>query len=225
MNPSINVILNSWVAPFGLFLYFLTLRLSNGQLNAKVVIFSTIYDYTSVNSLVLQEWNRILFSIKYDSGSIAEVYVNTLKTSGFYLTNYPLLDEMNTLMIIGMSSSAIDYFEGYMYSFNIYVQMPEISELASAKECEDCLVCSSNGNCLPNCEILMFFDEESFQCLDCKDEYIFRCSSPVNCTYCIDPNCVDCKNFEMNSFIECEEGSEVLTDPCGVSGFGEYYDT
>ena len=113
-------------------------------------------------------------------------------------------------MFIGSSSSYSSYFyQGFIYSFEIYTFLPNIELLSSRIGCNNCDTCFNSGYCLPLCNISEYYSSEDFQCKNCLKECINGCINNSTCNLCNDQNCNYCNNFDLYSCIECNINYEI----------------
>ena len=206
------------------YLTLLSISLSDLHVKTSVQVDLQYFDYSSLDQFFLQEWNHMLLALDYAESSSLGIFINTYQTQRLYLSKGPFTDNLNSTMIIGADGSLLNFFNGFIYSLEIYLQMPQISNLAIENECDSCLVCPSSGICIPNCNIYTFYNETILLCMECRVDCANGCRTQDNCTLCVDHNCVSCSSFNTNSCTECANNYQVENNACSICNSSTFYD-
>ena len=203
----------------------LLLGLSNLYVIAKVQVDIYFYSYLSIIPLQSDEWNHIMFSLDYNQYTSLQVMINTQAAQSLYIAEGPFIDNLNNVMIVGADELFLNFFNGFIYSIEFYLELPLLSTLAILDKCNGCFVCPATGLCIPNCNITSFYNSATFQCMECKIGCSSSCRNQVNCTLCLDTNCVLCNSFSANSCTECASGYYLQNNTCTICSYSSYYDS
>ena len=201
-----------------------SLTISNFFPEIIVLIDISYYNYSAINPLQPGEWNHILFSLGYTNFTTVEFYVNTYQTQSAYLENAPFIDSKNSLMILGTDRLFLEFFSGFVYSIELYINLPVLSSLADIENCNTCLVCPATGLCIPDCNISSYYNNSSNQCVECRSDCLYGCSNNQNCSLCLDPYCSTCTCFTTDSCIECVTNYQIVNNICVPCDSSTYYD-
>ena len=224
-----------WINPYstnGTILFYqdyayqtlLTLSLTNLYVATIVEVDYGQYNYSSISPLQLKEWNHVLLCLDYNVFSSLQMYINTYESQSLYLTNSPFTDSLNSLMIIGADGSFVDFFNGFIYSLDLYLELPQLSKLVHLTTCNTCVVCPSSDVCIQNCNITAFYNQTTLECVGCKENCENGCRNQDNCTICIDPNCISCSSPEINSCTACMNNYQIENNECSICRSSSYYD-
>ena len=189
----------------------------------NILINNTNYQYNSPWPLTQSKWNHLLIAINYQQLTTICYYINTYSTLGSQIIP-PFIDFINSTMFIGSSSSFSYFFQGFIYSFEIYTCLPNIELLSSRIGCNNCDTCFNSGYCLPLCNISEYYSSENSQCKNCLKECINGCINNSTCNLCNDQNCYYCNNFNPYSCIECNINYQSENSSCIVCNSTSYYD-
>ena len=201
-----------------------SMSLFDFYVTTMVEIDTQYYDYSSINPLVPQEWNHVLVSLDYSGFSSLTFYINAYQTFSLYLADAPFVDSVNGIMYVGTDQSFLQFFRGFIYSIELYIQFPGLSKLVAVNNCNNCYVCPATGICIPNCNITSFYNDTSLQCIECNVNCVYGCRNQANCTLCVDPYCNSCTNFTTNSCTECISNYQLENNTCIRCDSSTYYD-
>lgn len=198
-----------------------SVSLSNGYQNIIINIDNEPYEYTSWYPVHQKEWNHILIILDSTKGTTLQTFTNTYSTQAMCIEEC-FYDDINSFLYVGTDFNTEDY-SGFMYSFAIYLKWPQIYQLATLENCDFCSVCNSTLTCTPNCNILAYYNSTILKCVDCRTECTYGCRNGINCSLCIDENCIKCESYGTKSCVECESGYEVIENICVQCNSSSYY--
>ncbi|CAG9335160.1 unnamed protein product [Blepharisma stoltei] len=169
----------------------------------------------SQKSLNNYEWSHIVFTLKIDSGyNIISSYINGLSDSST-MTGYGTFYDIgpHTTMAIGaqVSSSAVyNYYQGFIYTIQIFNAVKPISSLSITSCTESCSVCPISQICIPNCKIKEYWSGPAYnKCYSCNIKCKNSCRDWRNtCSLCDDLLCESC-----NDYSSCEACKENAANP------------
>ena len=99
-------------------------------------------------------------------------------------------------------------FKGFIYEIKIFNEF-----VKNVYKCDnECPVCNSDQECLPNCPILKYWTEGQYnQCSDCNINCINGCrNNKISCNLCDDNLCHNCPN--LNNCTKCIENALMGSD-------------
>ena len=108
---------------------------------------------------------------------------------------------------------ASTFFQGFIYSIEVYLKLPLINSLASLN-CSNCEICPISGICIPNCNITSFYSSLSLSCINCSENCTFGCRNEKYCSLCIDNDCNSCNSYDSSSCINCNQGYRLENSLC-----------
>ena len=224
----INFYISIWVNPYSLtspLIYrihqsnlLFSVNIFELYLNIKVLINNSLITCTSTNQMKENAWNHALISVYYNQGTSLSFIINQVNSIITTTQNYPFIDALNSEMYIG--SSLTSYFQGFLYSLEIYLELPLIKSLLS--NCSACSICLVSGECIPSCNINSFYNNST--CINCPTQCTSGCRNNKNCNLCADENCAECDNYESNSCVACSETYEVKNSVCIQCNSTSYYE-
>ena len=182
------------------------------------------FSYSSSKSFNLLQWNHFYFTVKYEAGTLANIWLNYKSIGVQNMDSAAFTDSETSFMIIGSDLNMIDSFNGFFYSFEVFADLHGIEKVASVDLCEFCNVCLVSGVCLSVCEIDEFYNGESESCEKCGDECGGSCVGISQCLECSDDGCEYCLDFEPGSCYKCLDGFELKNGKCDRCGDGKYFD-
>lgn len=186
-------------------------------INAKIILGSDVIQGGSLETLEADNWNHLIIGLQYTEYSELSIYFNgNLKYSEISADYFA--DTMNSSLILGSFSNSS--FAGFIYSFELWVEFPEFSQLFK-KPCNNCDICLLSGNCLSPCNISMHFSNN--KCENCLEECTSGCRYNGNCSVCADNYCMSCESYEEKSCIECSIGYILVDKLCVPCEEGFYY--
>jgi hypothetical protein len=195
----------------------------SASLGIAIKIDSSIYSFTGSKILDLQQWTHLLFCVSYAAQTWVQVIANAALDINSVLTAAPYIDSLGTSLQIGISTSSIQSFRGFVYSYQIFIIMPLLPSLISSK-CDSCQHCPSNQVCISDCSILQYWNNDTLLCSECLSNCTTGCRNSINCSLCSDPNCKTCSGFEEKTCIQCEIGYDLLNSSCFSCNSSSYYD-
>ena len=201
------------------------LSIINFYVYAQIEIDSSLFNYTSINPLLSQEWNHVLLAVEYDSFTIMQIFVNNYPTQAAFLTVAPYTDVLNLLLFVGTDTKLLQFFNGFLYLLEFYISMPALSQVLSTENCNDCSVCLVSEICIPNCGINTFYNSTTNVCEECNDNCSYGCRNQANCSLCLDAHCVSCSNYSLNSCTGCDINYEVKNSTCVVCDPNTFYNS
>jgi hypothetical protein len=181
-----------------------SIALSSLSATMDIVINSSQYTYTADSTLTSGIWSHLLFCLSYTNFSSITAYVNTLQSETTILSSEPFKDSLGLILYIGNSSDL--FYNGFIYSFEIYAGMPSIRSLSVTGPCDSCPVCFPSGSCLPICNLTSFMDPESNTCLRCLSNCSNGCRDNSSCNICQDQHCKSCADYDQESCVDCDYG-------------------
>ena len=174
----INFFLSIWINPISAsgpilnksynYRTLLSLSIANEYIIIQIQTQDSLYNYTSINSLQTQKWNHVLFSVEYNQSTTLQIYVNTYQTQRMVISDAPILDILNDFAYLGTDTSVLDFLNGFIYSLELYIKSPLVSELSTLNNCDNCFVCNISEICIPNCKINEFYNFSIAQCIECN---------------------------------------------------------
>ena len=182
------------------------------------------YNYSSITPLQPSQWNHILLALTYAKYASLQVYINSCPTQSLFLSSAPFIDNINNVLTIGADRYLSEHFKGFVYAFELYLSMPDIQQLVSISKCDNCFACLPSKECIVNCDISEFYDESMLQCVNCNRNCTSGCRNSDSCNLCLDPNCISCSSYDINSCIECEINYEVQNHTCLLCNSSTFYD-
>ena len=174
----------------------------------------------SIEKLKEFSWNFILLLVdfKYPLTEIS-VFANT-EQSYVESVEFHISDSIGGTLIFSSIDPASS-FVGFLYSIDIYVLVPILSEMVSFS-CDYCSMCPGSGNCISDCNISSYNTQNS-SCYSCQDSCTSGCRYSQNCSICEDPECITCLTYSLSSCTKCRAGFEVINNSCSKCGQGSYY--
>ena len=201
----------------------LSLRIDNLYITTSIEVDNRQHQYQSINPLHSQQWNHMLFAVDYTSYTELKYYINTYESTGLYISDAPYTDIINSLFLMGTDSASLEFFNGFIYSLEIYITNPLVSRLATLSNCDSCSVCPASEICIPNCNIHEFYNNTILECVQCNADCPYGCRNQMNCTLCIDPNCASCSTYALDSCLECAANYEIINNSCQICNSSAYY--
>ncbi|CAG9335182.1 unnamed protein product [Blepharisma stoltei] len=194
-------------------LYYISLIA--GKPTISLLISSSAFFYMSQASLNNYEWSHIVFTLKMNSGSnIISSYVNGLFDSSV-TTGYGTFNDIgsHTTMTIGaqISSSAVyNYYQGFIYTIQIFNAVKPISSLSTTSCTESCSVCPISQVCIPNCKIKEYWSGPAYnKCYSCNIKCKKSCRDwRDTCSLCDNLLCESCSDYSS-----CEACKENTINP------------
>ncbi|CAG9335177.1 unnamed protein product [Blepharisma stoltei] len=194
-------------------LYYISLIA--GKPAFSLLINSAAFFYMSQASLSNNEWSHIVFTLKMNSSSnIISSYVNGLFDSST-TTGYGTFNDIvpHTTMTIGaqISSSAVyNYYQGFIYTIQIFNALKPISSLSTTSCTESCSVCPISQVCIPNCKIKEYWSGPAYnKCYTCNIKCTKSCRDwRDTCSLCDNLLCESCSDYSS-----CEACKEHAINP------------
>ena len=202
------------------------LKLSYNQSSTQAIlnINNSEFSYSSIQTLNLLEWNHFYFTVKYEAGTLANMWIN-YQSNGIQNIDFAAFTDSETsFMVIGSDLNNVDSFNGFFYNFEVFADFHDINKVASVELCKICNVCLVSGVCLSICEIGEFYNAETENCEKCSEECDGSCVAVSQCLECSDTWCEYCLDFEPGSCYKCFDGFELINGKCNKCGNGEYFD-
>ncbi|OMJ79754.1 hypothetical protein SteCoe_20140 [Stentor coeruleus] len=194
------------------------------NLKIKVVIrIGERFDVYSGNSLMFGNWNHLYVTVSYENGSYVSIAINKLQEPMHFIASDAFIDDY-TMVFVG-KNKGLEYFDGFLYSIEIYVKPQSLDDMVEIVDCDNCLVCPITGICIPNCNITTYYSIITMECSPCQDFCSsVGCRNPNNCSLCFDPNCLNCANYKKNSCTQCENTYEFQDHKCIPCTQLEFFD-
>ena len=174
----------------------------------------------SIQSLEESSWNFLLLSVDFKY-PLTQVWV-LANTEQSYVESaeFHISDKIGGTLIFS-STNLEDSFVGFLYSIEIYVLVPILSELVSFS-CDYCSMCPGSGHCIPDCNISSYNIQNS-SCYSCQESCTSGCRYSQNCSICEDPECLSCLTYSLSSCIKCRVGFELINNSCSKCSQRSYY--
>jgi len=155
-----------------------------------------------------ETWNHIIVALEKNGNSEVSIYINGQLQSFKENSDY-LSDTVNGGIILGSFSN--QSFSGFIYSFELWLKLPEFSQLFK-QPCGKCNICPVSGGCLLACNISMYYLYNS--CENCLEECKTGCRYGLNCSLCKDEKCNICETYNKKSCLVCEPGYILKNNLC-----------
>ena len=182
------------------------------------------YNMSSINPLVLSEWNHILFTLAYSNYSLGSLRVNGVQSDLLLIPESPFLDSLNSsFCFAGSCDFSRLFYTGFVYEIEIYQYLPSPNTLETA-DCPGCSICPATQQCIPNCKVTEYYANGTVQCNECSSACSAGCVSSSVCSLCADQYCVACVSAELESCTQCTSGYEVQKAICAPCAQGYFYD-
>ncbi|CAG9335204.1 unnamed protein product [Blepharisma stoltei] len=170
--------------------------------------------YTSKASLSEYKWNHIAFSLQITSKQDCTIssYVNGVSDSSM-ITVYGYFRDrsLDTALIIGAQASPeilYNFFQGFIYTIQIFNAIIPISGLSTAVCTESCGVCPTDEICIPNCKINEFWSGPSYNACSLCDIKCTKSCRNWTCSLCNDLLCEDCIDYSETGCVVCKENAK-----------------
>ena len=196
----------------------------NLNLITKIKLNNIHYSFPSSNSLILKEWNHALLITGYAKSTTISFVINNHQDE-IYTADSPFMDYIDDLLYVGSNSLFSEFFKGFIYSIEIYLNYPQLSSIVAEGSCGSCNVCLPSNACIPNCNITMFINQSTLECSSCPLECKNGCKHNNNCNLCQDAYCISCTSYDQYSCITCISGYELINSACFPCNSLSYYDT
>ncbi|CAG9335181.1 unnamed protein product [Blepharisma stoltei] len=191
------------------------ISLIEGKPAFSLLISSSAFFYMSQTSLNNYEWSHIVFTLEMNSGSnIISSYVNGLSDSSA-AAGYGTFNDIgpHTTMTIGAqisSSEVYNYYQGFIYTIQIFNAVKPISSLSTTSCTESCSVCPINQICIPNCKIKEYWSGPAYnKCYSCNIKCKKSCRDwRDTCSLCDNLLCESCSDYSS-----CEVCKEHAINP------------
>ncbi|CAG9335175.1 unnamed protein product [Blepharisma stoltei] len=186
----------------------------------SLIINTSPFVYSCQTSLTSYEWNHLEFSLEALSGyNIMSSYINGIFDYSA-MTGYGTFNDIgsHTTMTIGaqISSSAVyNYYQGFIYTVQIFNALKPISSLSTTSCTESCSVCPISQVCIPNCKIKEYWSGPAYnKCNNCDFNCKTTCKdSQPTCSLCNNLLCKDCTDCSSSGCITCKENA-INSDFC-----------
>ena len=136
----------------------------------------------------------------------------------------PYKDSTNSLIYIGSTSSLSNFYQGFIYLFEIYLTNPSLNALSSLTNCTNCNICFTTEYCIPNCNISSYYSYPLTSCVNCSETCINGCRNKENCNLCDDFNCFNCTKYDPSSCLQCTADYELINQACVMCNKTSFYD-
>ncbi|CAG9335172.1 unnamed protein product [Blepharisma stoltei] len=166
------------------------------------------------------EWSHIAFTLEPNSGyNIMSSYIDGLSDSSA-TTGYGAFTDTvsHTTITIGaqLSSQGLyNYYQGFIYSIQMFNIIKPISSLSTKLCNENCNVCPTNQICIPNCKINEYWNGPAYnKCYNCNNKCKKSCRDwRDTCSLCSNLLCEDCVGYSSAECLTCTENA-INPDSC-----------
>ena len=189
----------------------------------QIVIESATYNITALNTLQLNQWNHILFSLEYTNYSSSRLTVNGVYADSAVLSPSPFLDSLNSSFCFAANCQLSNFYTGFIYVIEIYPYTPDVTDLLSTN-CSGCTVCPMTQICIPNCNVTSFYSYPAGLCSGCSAQCNTGCVSDEDCSLCADQYCIACYSANLYSCTQCSSGYELHNSTCVACSQGYFFD-
>ena len=193
--------------------------LANLYLDCSVIVNNQYYFFSTIYILTENSWNNLIISISTESFTSISVYLNNLYYFTSLDTEAPFKDSPGQ-MYVGSTSSFTNYYQGFIYSIEIYSSSAS-SDLIVSTACDGCSICPLSGICYSLCNITSYLSDS--QCAQCATNCTYGCRHSENCKLCYDDNCISCSKYDETGCYECKENYEVQNYRCVECSNTEFY--
>lgn len=195
---------------------------NNLYLTIQLKINTNLLEYKSSVRISKNRWNQVTAIINYSLNIQISMIINHNELNTFNYINQPFVDHYNEVCYLGFGDQ-LNYFEGFIYEFSIYIDQPAASKIFST-ECDSCGLCPVDFKCIPNCPIFQYFDENSGACENCDAACEVGCVRAGNCILSLDPNCESCSDFGIGFCTKCTYNFELNDGICEQCNNNSFYD-
>ncbi|CAG9335174.1 unnamed protein product [Blepharisma stoltei] len=192
-------------------LYFISLISSKPAIS--LLISSSPFFYSCQASLNNYEWSHIVYTLEAAQNGYNKIscYINgVLDSSG--MTGYGAFLDIgpHTTMAIGaqISSSAVyNFYQGFIYTIQIFNTAKSISSLSTTSCIEPCSVCPISQACIPNCKINEYWSGPAYnKCYNCNIKCKKTCRDwRSTCSLCSNLLCDVCTDYSASGCSACKE--------------------
>ncbi|CAG9335199.1 unnamed protein product [Blepharisma stoltei] len=161
------------------------------------------------------EWSHVVFTLELTQNSYSKLscYINGLSDAlgnsiyGIFQDKGP-----HTIMSIGAqlsSSSTYNFYQGFLYSIQIFNSLKSMSSLSTTSCTESCSVCPTDQKCIPNCKINEYWAGPAYnKCYQCNVKCKETCRDwRSTCSLCDNLLCDSCNDYSSTGCSKCIENA------------------
>ncbi|CAG9335153.1 unnamed protein product [Blepharisma stoltei] len=172
-------------------------------------------------SLKIYEWSHLAFTLETASGgyNTLSCSINGISYSPS-LTGYGVFSDAgpHTTMTIGAqvsASSIYNFYQGFMYSIQMFNIAKSVSSLSTTSCTEACSACPISQICIPNCKINQYWSGPAYNiCYQCNTKCKKNCRDwKPTCSLCSNSLCDVCTDYSASGCTTCKEKA-INPDSC-----------
>lgn len=147
---------------------------------------TTVSSFSCFNWLA-NEWDQIIIQVwSGQDGKINALVASLSSKMGTYTGGYDGFLDTASPITLGNAGNS---FYGFIYRFNVYNALLDLSTLSSDTVCTHGMISS----CLWDCDIEYYWNGDS--CTDCESKCDYGCRAPDYCNICYDVECHYCHDY------------------------------
>ncbi|CAG9335154.1 unnamed protein product [Blepharisma stoltei] len=190
-----------------------SITLTSDKPTISLLINSSPFFYMCQASLNHYEWSHVVFTLETAQNGYNKLscYINGASDSSV-MTGYGSFLDVSffTTMTIGAqisSSSVYNFYQGFIYTIQIFNTVKSISALATTSCTEPCNVCPISQKCIPNCKINLYWSGPAYnKCYNCNIKCKKSCRDwRSTCSLCSNLLCDICTDYSDSGCSACKE--------------------
>ncbi|CAG9335140.1 unnamed protein product [Blepharisma stoltei] len=194
---------------------FYSISLIDSKPEISLTIGSSQFLHISQSSLKYYEWSHAMFTFETSQSGYNTLssYLDGLSDSST-TTEYGAFIDIGplTTIVIGAlmsSSTAYNFYQGFIYSIQIFNTIVSLSSLSSKSCTDSCSVCPTSQICIPNCRIYEYWNGPSYNvCNLCSTSCTRSCRNKQStCSLCDNLLCDACTDYSASGCGSCKENA------------------